>query len=166
MDWRVYNEHRATEGDRHGRRMNRIADKARELMGIRPGARDRRVSAILLSVTKVGNRLSYWGLVNHLKKHPDYLRRCELDRQYNRSWYQLRISEVDSAVLQRLIPWMAGMDAAGTLSVDSSGFSVARYRDWENAKYGEISVRLFSKLHVIRALRGRICVATVTAGQR
>ena len=57
------------------------------------------MSTILLSVTKVGNRLSHWGLVNHLKKYPDDLRRCELDGQYSRSWYQLRISEVDSAVL-------------------------------------------------------------------
>lgn len=59
---------------------------------------------------------------------------------------------------------MAGMDAAGTLSMDSNGFSVARYRDWENAKYGENSVRLFSKLHVIRALHGGICAATVSPG--
>ena len=59
---------------------------------------------------------------------------------------------------------MAGMDAAGTLSADSGGFSVAWYRDWENAKYGENSAGLFSRLRVIRAMRGRICAATVTTG--
>ena len=75
--------------------MREIADKARELMGMRPGVRDRRVSAILLSVIKVGNRLSYWGLVDHLKKYSDDLKHCEISRRYNRSWYQLRISEID-----------------------------------------------------------------------
>ena len=51
-----------------------------------------------------------------------------------------------------------------TLLVDSSGFSISECSDWMNAKYCKISVRLFAKLHIIHALRGMICAATVTPG--
>ncbi len=164
INWSKYNKKREAEGDNHDTWMRKIADKARELMGIRPGVRDRRVSAILLSVIKIGNRLSYWDLVNHLKKYPDDLKRCEISRRYSRSWYQLRISEIDPAVLQRIIAWMGKPDANGPLAADSSGFGMSKYEDWENAKYGEISVKQFKKLHVIVSLHGKICAATVTPG--
>ena len=55
-------------------------------------------------------------------------------------------------------------DANGPLSADSSGFSISKYEDWENAKYGEISAKQFKKLHVIRSLHGKICAAAVTPG--
>ena len=58
---------------------------------------------------------------------------------------------------------MAGGGAVhDTLLVDSSGFSIARYVDWQNAKYGRLSVRLFAKLHIMHTLHGMVCAATVT----
>ena len=104
--------------------------------------------------------LSYWGLVNHFDKHPGDLKRCELDRPHGKSWYRLRISQIDTAILHKMILWMAGDDAArGTKIVDSSGFSIARYADWYNAKYGKISARKFAKLHIMQTLHGKICAA-------
>ena len=76
------------------------------------------------------------------------LKRYELPRKYSRSMYQLRISEIDPAVLQKILVWSAGDEASsGTKITDSGGFSVSRYEDWYNAKYGDISVKLFAKLH-------------------
>ena len=145
--------------------MRRIADIAREILGIAPGTRDRRVSAILVSILKSEENLSYWGLIKHFDRHPGDLELCEMSRPYCRSWYQLRVSETDPAVLQKVIAKMAGCDAVhDTLLVDSSGFSIARYVDWQNAKYGRLSVRLFAKLHIMHTLHGMVCAATVTAG--
>ena len=145
--------------------MRRIADIAREILGIAPGTRDRRVSAILVAILKSEENLSYWGLIKHFDRHPDDLKLCELSRPYCRSWHQLRISETDPAVLQGVIAKMAGCDAVhDTLLVDSSGFSIARYVDWQNAKYGKLSVRLFAKLHIMHTLHGMVCAAAVTPG--
>ena len=44
-------------------------------------------------------------------------------------------------------------------------FSIARYIDWMNAKYGKLSVRLFSKLHIMHMLHGMVCAAAVTPGK-
>ena len=108
----------------------------------------------------------YWGLVKHFDKHPGDLKRRGLDRPYSKSWHRLRISQIDTAILHKLILWMAGDDAArGTKIVDSSGFSIARYADWYNAKYGKISVKRFAKLHIMQTLHGKICAAMVTPGK-
>ncbi len=164
-DWSKYNKGRRAEGQRYVRWMLRIADIAREILGAAPGTRDRRVSAILVSILKSEENLSYWGLIKHFDRHPGDLELCELSRPYCRSWYQLRVSEIDPAVLQRIIAKMAGGDAVhGTLLADSSGFSIAKYVDWQNAKYGKLSVRLFAKLHIMHTLHGMVCAATVTPG--
>ena len=34
--------------------------------------------------------------------------------------------------------------------------------DWQNAKYGKLSVRQFSKLHTMHTLHGMVCAAVVT----
>ncbi len=129
----------------------------REELGIPEGRKDRRVSAMLVALVKSEEGLSYWGLVKHFNKHPGDLKRCELDRPYSKSWYRLRISQIDSAVLYKLILWMAGDYAArGTKIVDSSGFSIVRYADWYSAKYGKISVKEFAKLHIMQTLHGKI----------
>ena len=107
----------------------RIADTAREILGVAPGARDGRVSAILASILKSEENLSHWGLIRHFDRHPGDLELCELPRPYCRSWHQLRISETDPAVLQNIIAKMAGCDAVhGTLLVDSGGFQHGRVR--------------------------------------
>ena len=146
--------------------MGKIADFIRKLLGIPKGKRDRRVSAVLVAILKSEEKLSYWGLVKHFAKHPGDLERCELDRPYSKSWYHLRISQIGDFILHEIIGWMAG-DAAvhGTKIVDSTGFSISRYRDWHNAKYGTISVKQFAKLHIVHALGGKICAAAVTPGK-
>ena len=164
-DWSEYNKDRRSEGRRFVRWMRQIAEIAREILGIAPGTRDRRVSAMTASIIKSEVKLSYWGLIKHFDLHPDDLERCELSRPYCRAWYQFRISEIDPAVRQKIITRMAGDEAVhGTLLVDSSGFSIAKYIDWLNAKYGKLSVRLFSKLHIMHTLRGMVCAAVVTPG--
>ena len=47
IDWKKYNEHRRAEGENHREWMRRIADQARKRLGMAPGTRDTRVSAIL-----------------------------------------------------------------------------------------------------------------------
>ena len=46
---------------------------------------------------------------------------------------------------QKIVVWSAGDKASH--GIDSGGFSVSRYEDWYNAKYGDVSVKLFAKLH-------------------
>ena len=118
-----------------------------------------------MSIVKSEEDLLCWGLVKHFGKHPEDLERCELYRPYSRAQYQLHVSKIKPKVQQKIITWMAGNDAVhGTKIVDSSGYGIARYVDWYNAKYGKISVKLFAKLHLIHAPHGRICAAMVTPG--
>ena len=166
IDWAQYNRGRRDEGRRYTEWMPRVADKAREIMDIPKGRRDRRISAILVSLVKSEENLSYWDLVKHFDKHPEDLERCELYRPYSRAQYQLHVSGIKPKVQQQIITWMAGEDAVhGTKIADSSGYSIARYIEWQNAKYGKLSVHDFAKLHVIRTLHGKICAAMVTPGK-
>ena len=57
-----------------------------------------------------------------------------------------------------------GDEAKGDLLTDSSGYSMGLHEDWQNAKYGNISVRQFCKMHIIHTPHGKICAATVTRG--
>ena len=146
--------------------MGKIADFVRKLLDIPKGEKDRRVSAVPAAVLKSEERLSCWGLVKHFAKHPGDLERRGLDRPYGKSWYRLRVWQTDDFILHEIIGRVAGDAAArGTKIVDSTGFSISRYRDWHNAKYGTISVKQFAKLHVARALGGMICAAAVTPGK-
>lgn len=62
------------------------------------GECDWRVSAILVSIVKSEEGVSYWGLVKHFDKHPGDLKWCELPRPYSKSLYQLRVSEIEPKV--------------------------------------------------------------------
>ena len=90
-----------------------------------------------------------------MKNAPGDLERCEMIRPYSKSEYQIRISQIETDVLQQIILWVAVSEAVGgTKIVDSSGFSVSRRIKWYNAKYGNISVKLFDKTHLIHAPQG------------
>ena len=66
-------------------------------------------------------------------------------------------------MLRQIITRIVGDEAVhGTKIVDSGGFSISRYKDWYNAKYGNLSVQDFTKLHAIHTPQGRICAVTVT----
>ena len=145
--------------------MAKVANKLHEILDIPQGEYDWRISAILVSIVKSEEKLTYWGLVKHFEKHLGDLERCKLLRPYSKSEYHLRISQIETNVLQQIITWMAGDEAVhGTKIVDSSGFSIARRKEWYNAKYGNISVKLFAKMHLIHAPQGKICSAMVTPG--
>ena len=45
-----------------------------------------------------------------------------------------------------------------------AAFSIAKYIDWLNAKYGKLSVKLFSKLRIMHTLRGMVCAVVITPG--
>ena len=64
-----------------------------------------------------------------------------------------------------LLGAQAGSDARGTLLGDSSGFSIMKYEDWEDAKKGIISRREFNKLHILMAPHGMIVTCEATAGR-
>ena len=76
-DWPEYNKGRASEGKNYLGGLVAIADKIRAILGAAPGMRDKRVSAILVSIVKSEEDLSYWGLV----KHPCKLGRWERCRR-------------------------------------------------------------------------------------
>lgn len=60
---------------------------------------------------------------------------------------------------------MAGEGAVnGATIVDSSGFSASRFIEWQHAKYGQISVHGFAKLHLIHMPYGEICAPQITPG--
>ena len=142
-----------------------MADKVRHIMGKPPGKRDWEVSAILVALVK-SEKLSFWGLVKHFDKHPEDLERCELYRPYSRAQYHLRVSEIDPKVQQQIITWMAGEGAVnGPKIVDSSGFSISRFIEWQHAKYGKLSVHDFAKMHLIHTPQGKVCAAMVTPGK-
>ncbi|MDE0266159.1 MAG: hypothetical protein OXK17_03935 [Thaumarchaeota archaeon] len=165
VDWHEYNERRKAEGLNRNGWMSCIADKARGPMGIDAGVLDRRVSAILVSIVKSETKSSYWGLVSHFQKHPDDLEACELKKAYGKSRYHLRVSEIDPAVLQKIVAWMGADDADGTLLTDTSGFSVPARRERMDAKYGGPGVRMFDKMAMLQSLHGMICpVGTMDGG--
>ena len=108
INWAEYNRGRRAEGQRYTEWMRRVADKAREIMGIPQGRRDWRVSAILVSLVKSEENPFYGGLVKHFDKHPEGLERCELYRPYSRAQYQFQVSSIRPKVQQQIIVWMSG----------------------------------------------------------
>ena len=71
MVWTKYNKGRHSKGQRFVRRMCRIADITRDVLGTAPGTSVRRVSTILMSILKNKEGLSYWSLIKHFGRHPD-----------------------------------------------------------------------------------------------
>ena len=69
--------------------MRRIAEIAREIPGIAPGARDRRASTLAAPIIIKGEEnLPRWGVIKYFDRHLDDLDLCELSRPYCGSWYQ------------------------------------------------------------------------------
>ena len=61
---------------------------------------------------------------------------------------------------------MAREDAVnGPKIADSSGFSISRFIERQNAKYGKLSVHDFAKMHLIHTPQGKVCAAMVTPGK-
>ena len=60
----------------------------------------------------------------------------------------------------------AGSDAHGSLTGDSSGFSLVGLEVWEDAKRGIVSRKMFDKLHILLSPHSNILTCAVTAGRR
>ena len=166
INWSNYNKGRKSEGNYYIGWMPEIANKVHETLSIPQGEYDWQISAILVSIVKSEEKLTYWGLVKHFEKHPGDLERCDLLRPYSKSTYQLRAYEIKTEGLQQIITWMAEDEVVnGTKIVDSSGFGISGYKDWHNAKYGKISVKDFVKLQAIHTHQGKISAATFTSGE-
>ena len=52
IDWSSYNKARRSEGENYVEWLGRVAEEARNIMGIAPGTQDWRISAILVSIVK------------------------------------------------------------------------------------------------------------------
>ena len=67
---------------------------------------------------------------------------------------------------QQINVWMAGeMRSTAQRAPTPAGTATARYIEWQNAKYGKISVQDFAKLHLIHTPYGKVCAAMVTPGK-
>ena len=73
--------------------MIKVAGKLHEILYIPQGEHDWQISAILVSIVKSEEKLTYWRLVKHFDKHPYDLERCELLRPYGKSEYHSYISD-------------------------------------------------------------------------
>ena len=68
--------------------MTKVADKIHEILDMPQGEHDRRISAILVSIVKSEEKLTYWGLVKHFDKHPRRLGKMRADQAIQ----QVRVS--------------------------------------------------------------------------
>ena len=111
---------------------------------------------------------SYRGHVAYLKEHVGSVNMYGLKKIPSKSglhaWAKDLAGIINSVL--KLLGLQAGSDACGTLLGDSSGFSIVKYKDWDDAKRGVISRREFNKLHILIVSHGMISVHAVTAGRR
>jgi len=102
---------------------------------------------------------SYRGHVEYMDLHPGSVASYGLKRVPSKSCLHaaaVRIASWDGDVLASMLAEQAGADSRGTLLGDSAGFSMMGYQDWEGAKKGIVSRRMFAKLHVLVRPHGRI----------
>jgi len=112
---------------------------------------------------------SYRGHVEYMDSHPGSVTAYGLKRVPSKSCLHaaaVRIASWDGDVLASVLAGQAGADSRGTLLGDSTGFSIMKYEDWEDAKNGTVSRRMFAKLHVLVRPHGRIAACQVTPGRR
>lgn len=164
-DYKTYERKRKGEG-----RVKRIRIKqlARLIRDILPNATDANVSRIVCVVDMTYRGHSYRRHVEYLDEHSGSVSMYGLKRVPSKSGLHGWAGELadDMEFVLGLLAGQAGDDARGTLLGDSSGFSIVKYEDWEDAKRGIISRREFNKLHILVAPHGRIATCAITAGRR
>ena len=92
----------------------------------------------------------------------------DLKKVYSKSYVQQWAADLGAQLdlVTDILLAQAGDDARGTLLGDSSGLSIVKYEDWEDAKKGIIiSRREFNKLHILIAPHGRIVTCAITPGR-
>ena len=113
-------------------------------------------------------RNSYRVHVTYMETNPGTLNMYGLKKIPSKSGLHEKAKMMASKMddIMALLLAQAGGDALDTQAGDSSGFSVVKYLDWEDAKRGIVSRLEFDKLHIIMAPHGRISVCEVTYGRR
>ncbi len=132
-----------------------------------PNATETNVSRITCLVDMVYRDHSYRGHFEYMDDHSGSVNMYGLKKVYSKSYVQQWAADLGDQMgfVLGLLLARAGEDASGTLLGDSSGFSIIKYEDWDDAKRGIISRREFNKLHILIAPHGRIVTCAVTAGR-
>ena len=165
VDWKDYDRRCKAEGTDRKARMRKLEDVTYEVLGVEKDVPDRRVGVVMAAYIRTENNLTYRGLVNHFVRYPSDLELCGLKKIYQKSWYQLRISQIDPKVVERIVTRLGEDDADGPLMVDSTGEAVLGYKSWTSAKYGKSSKKDYYKLHIIQKINGKICATRATNGE-
>ncbi|MDE0526627.1 MAG: transposase [Thaumarchaeota archaeon] len=164
-DYKTYERKRKGEGKVKRIRIKQLAKLIRDTL---PNATDTNVSRIVCVVDMTYRGHSYRRHVEYLDEHSGSVGMYGLKRVPSKSGLHGWAGELagDMEFVLGLLAGQAGDDARGTLLGDSSGFSIVKYEDWEDAKRGIISRREFNKLHILVAPHGRIATCAITAGRR
>ena len=131
------------------------------------GASDEEIAALLCVLDMVFRNRSYRVHVSFMHTHKGMINCYGLESVPLKSnlWNMAKRLADKIELLYALLLLQAGKDAKGTLAGDSSGFSITRYEDWEDAKKGIVSRKLFDKLHVLVSPHGMIVACEVTRGR-
>ena len=124
-------------------------------------------SCVMVLVCKERHRLSYRGLASAIASLSKLRRTCGLTYCPSKSTLHAmanRVATLGKEFMDRIVAAVAAISGHSTriLHGDSTGFGLRMYVDWNNAKYGQLSVHDFVKLHLITAARGPILTYEVT----
>lgn len=163
-DYKGYERRRKEEGRVKGARIKRLRKLIR---GALHDADEHDAARIVCLVDMTFRNHSYRVHVVYMNEHAGSVNMYGLKKVPSKSglhdWAKSLAGMVDAMI--NLLGAQAAECARGTLLGDSSGFSIMRYEDWEDAKKGIISRREFSKLHILMAPHGMITTCEVTAGR-
>ena len=168
---RQYRNYKAYEGRRRGE-SGKVTAGIQKLKKLIPviwkDASKNDIATLLCVLDMVFRNHSYRIHVTYMELHQGSVNMYGLKRVPSKSCLHDmakrlsgRIEQINGLLLEQ-----AGDDARGTLAGDSSGFSIVKYEDWEDAKNGIVSRREFDKLHVLVAPHGMISACMVTYGRR
>ena len=163
-DYKGYERKRREEGRVKGARIKSLRKLIR---GALHDADEHDAARIVCLVDMTFRNHSYRVHVAYMNEHSGSVNMYGLKKVPSKSglrdWAKRLAGMIDAVV--ELLGAQAAEHARGTLLGDSSGFSIMRYEDWEDAKKRIISRREFSKLHILMAPHGMIAACEVTAGR-
>ncbi len=163
-DYKMYERKRKEEGKVKRIRIKRLRNLIRDTFH---DANEHGVARIACLVDMTSHSHSYRVHVAYMNEHSGSVNMYGLKKVPSKSglhgWARDLAGRIDAVIA--LLGAQSGDDAHGTLLGDSSGFSIIKYADWEDAKRGIISRREFDKLHVLMAPHGAIVTCMVTAGR-
>jgi len=164
--FKQYEEKRRKDGKRRRLGIRKFREILSSVLDAKQ-SRDMPYAMCLLDMEYRGN--SYRVHAGYMDSHPGSVTAYGLKRVPSKSCLHaaaVRIASWDGDVLASVLSGQAGKDSRGTLLGDSTGFSIMRYEDWEDAKKGTVSRRMSARLHVLVRPHGRIAACRVTPGRR